>query len=201
MEELELLKKDWKKDSENFKVYSSEEVYKMIRKKTISFSTMLFILGIIEITVWLLFDFIYGLDYKLIRYSLFICFIGVLGYTFYRIKNTTTSKELMKNILIMRFVVTTYVIVVFSTLIVECILNYNNMASRFYAGWLAGSKGGRYQTVEAVQPTLKIYILFFIILFLMLLIIYLFYKNFYGNILHKLRANYKELTKLEESNA
>ncbi len=200
MDELELLKKDWNKDSEDFKTYSAKEIFRMLKRKSISFSTSLLILGITEIALWLVFDVIYGLDYRLVRYTLFFCFMGLLGYTFYRIKNTINSKDLMKSILILRRIVVIYVIAVFSTLIIECILNFDIMTNQFYTGWQEG-RHGKYQVGNLLQPTLKIYILFSVILLSILLFISLIYKNFYGNILHKLRANYKELTKLEESNA
>ncbi|HAY3543616.1 hypothetical protein [Elizabethkingia anophelis] len=200
MDELELLKKDWNKDSGDFKIYSAKEIFGMLKRKSISFSTSLLLLGITEIALWLVFDVIYGLDYRLVRYTLFFCFTGLLGYTFYRIKNTTTSKDLMKSILMLRRIVVIYVMAVFSTLIIECILNFDIMTNQFYTGWQEG-RHGKYQVGNLLQPTLKIYILFSVILLSILLFISLVYKSFYGNILSKLRANYKELTKLEESNA
>ncbi|HFK5572563.1 hypothetical protein HZP84_10165 [Elizabethkingia anophelis] len=200
MDELELLKKDWNKDSGDFKIYSAKEIFGMLKRKSISFSTSLLLLGITEIALWLVFDVIYGLGYRLVRYTLFFCFTGLLWYTFYRIKNTINSKDLMKSILMLRRIVVIYVIAVFSTLIIECILNFDIMTNQFYTGWQEG-RHGKYQVGNLLQPTLKIYILFSVILLSILLFISLIYKNFYGNILHKLRANYKELTKLEESNA
>ena len=58
MDELELLKKDWNKDSGDFKIYSAKEIFGMLKRKSISFSTSLLLLGITEIALWLVFDVI-----------------------------------------------------------------------------------------------------------------------------------------------
>lgn len=52
MDELELLKKDWNNESENFRTYSTKDIYGMIRKKTMSITKILLLTGFAEAMLW-----------------------------------------------------------------------------------------------------------------------------------------------------
>ena len=52
MKELDLLKKDWKKNSDSFEQISEKEIYKMIHKKSSSIVKWILIISILEISFW-----------------------------------------------------------------------------------------------------------------------------------------------------
>ena len=57
MDELELLKKDWKKDNSKYPKLSYDEIYKMILKKSSSIVKWIFIISLLEFAFWLLISF------------------------------------------------------------------------------------------------------------------------------------------------
>lgn len=54
MKELDLLKKDWKRNSDSFEQLSENDIYKMIHKKSSSVVKWIFIVSIIELGLGLL---------------------------------------------------------------------------------------------------------------------------------------------------
>jgi hypothetical protein len=48
MDELELLKKDWNKESDDFKEYSENEIYNMIKHKSVSITKTLLMIGLVK---------------------------------------------------------------------------------------------------------------------------------------------------------
>ena len=52
MDELELLKKDWKNNNEQFKQVSENEIYGMLQKSSSSIVKWIFIISILEIILW-----------------------------------------------------------------------------------------------------------------------------------------------------
>ena len=52
MKELDLLKKDWKKNADSFEQVSESEIYKMIHRKSSSIVKWIFIISIIEFLFW-----------------------------------------------------------------------------------------------------------------------------------------------------
>ena len=52
MDELELLKKDWKKNDGQFKQISENEIYGMLHKSSSSIVKWIFIISILEIILW-----------------------------------------------------------------------------------------------------------------------------------------------------
>ena len=54
MQELDILKQDWKKSETEYKQFSSEELYRMIHKNSNSVVKWLLIISIIEIVFWIL---------------------------------------------------------------------------------------------------------------------------------------------------
>lgn len=204
MDELELLKQKWNQPAkkEEFKTFSEADIYAMIKQKSVSTAGLLFLLGSIEILLWMTFDFFYGLDYKWLRIISFILFFGLLCYSFFRIKNTTDAKKLMKQILLVRYVVIVYVIIAFGSMILEILLNYKEMISAFYSGVQEGWRGNeRHYKADPKNIPFGIYIGGTVSFIILMWIIYAIYMSVYGNLLQKLKANYSELTNLEESNA
>ena len=52
MKELDLLKKDWKKNSDSFQQISEKEIYKMIHKQSSSTVKWILVISILEFTLW-----------------------------------------------------------------------------------------------------------------------------------------------------
>ena len=63
MDELELLKKDWKKDHTDFPKLSYNEIYKMILKKSSSIVKWIFIISLLEFAFWSLIENNLGIFY------------------------------------------------------------------------------------------------------------------------------------------
>lgn len=109
----------------------------------------------------------------------------------------------MQNIFRLRTIILGYAIISGLLIIFDNIINYKNYTQHAMAGFREGWNELPRNSVdpESLIPGLTGYVIFGIGLCFVVFIIYSIYKRSYGNILHKLRANYKELTKLEESNA
>ena len=128
MDELELLKKDWEQSTKNYPNLSKKEIYKLIYKRSSSIVKWIFIISILEFTLWTLLSFSfdgsseayekiesYGYEfiiYPLVGISYMILFVFMfLFYKNYRnISVTENTKVLMERILKTRKTVKYYVI-------------------------------------------------------------------------------------------
>ncbi|ATL44925.1 hypothetical protein OZ664_08355 [Elizabethkingia sp. HX WHF] len=202
MDELELLKKDWNKDSVDFKTYSAKDVYNMIRKKTLSIVNILLLIGLSEALLWTIYYYM-ETSVSILRLIIFILFLILILYFYYKLNANNDVKMLMKNIFRLRKIILGYAAISGILIVSDNIINYKNNLQYAMAGFIEGWKGLPMNSIDPKSyiPSLISYILYGIGVFFILYIIYFIYKKTYGNILHKLRANYKELTKLEESNA
>jgi hypothetical protein len=200
MEELELLKKDWNKKSDDFKPYSEKEIHEMIKRKSVSITKTLFIIGLIEIVLWTAYGYIYG-HFPYIRIILFGVFFGLIIYFFNKINTGENSISLMKNILNLRKVIFGYAIVSFLLIVGINVIDFNQDAKDFMAGMHDGKSGRNYLSTDpnTFQPQLWNYIIFGIVLIITLYLLYLIYKKTYGKILFDLKKNYKELSEIEEN--
>ncbi len=210
MDGLELLKKDWKKQDDNYPRLSYDQLYKMIWKKSSSIVKWIFIISIIELLVGTFLNIILsGDDYwqTLEKYNLKgvteISYILSYAITFYfifrfyqnykRISATDDAATLMKNILRTRKTVKCYIayILIYTAITVVGItiymlyLHIDSEQSQF----------AKY-TFNAWQ-WFKFIGIFVIILASFLGLIWLFYRLVYGILLKRLRKNYEELKKLE----
>ena len=57
MDELELLKKDWDKSKKNYPNLSKEEIYNLISKRSSSIVKWIFIISVLEFSLWTLLSF------------------------------------------------------------------------------------------------------------------------------------------------
>ena len=57
MDELDLLKKHWKKDETSFEQVSEKQIYKMIHKSSSSIVKWIFIISILEFSLWTILSF------------------------------------------------------------------------------------------------------------------------------------------------
>jgi hypothetical protein len=210
MDELELLKKDWKKQDANYPKLSYDQIYNMLWKKSSSIVKWIFIISVLELLISAFLSILFtGDDYwvQLEKYNLkqFTEVLFVIGYAitfffifmFYRnykkISATDDAATLMKNILRTRRTVKYYIayvliyngltaIVVFSYMIYFHINSQDQILTKY-----------SFDTLDWI----KFIGVGLIVLTLFLGLIWLFYRLLYGILLKKLHKNYKELKKLE----
>ena len=212
MDELEILKKDWKKDENSYPTLSYNDIYKMILKKSSSIVKWIFIISILEFLFWLTISLslkvsdkdieIRGLEDNIGIMILSVLCYGILVYFFYRfyinyktINTTDNAKKLMENIIKTRRTVKQYVL--FNLIIL--------VVSVFYMTPYAMKENENYrstfETAQANGELLKFYAGIIISIVLVLLVVIgvllLFYWLIYGILLKHLNTNYKELKKLD----
>lgn len=200
MEELELLKKDWNKESKEFKNYSEEDIYKMIKHKSVSVTRVLCLIGSIEIILWALFGYI-DEQFPIIRMGLFAVFFALIIYFYFKMKAEENSISLMKNILKVRKVIMVYTGISLLLIIIDNILHFDFYTKDFMAGIHDGRASCKLHTTnpEQMAPELGNYIIFGISLLILTYFLFRIYKSTYGKILFNLKKNYKELSKVEEN--
>jgi len=212
MDELEILKKDWKKDDSRYPKLSYNDIYRMILKKSSSIVKWIFIISILEFVFWTGLSFAlkdadfnkkfesYHADSIMIPFMI----LGylILAYFFYKffmnyrtIKVTDNAKRLMGNILRTRRTVKQYVAFNLIYLAVSVFLvlgiEFNRDKTMIAAINKASADGELFKfyaiTILATVLVLAVCIGIFLV----------FYYLIYGLLLKRLYKNYKELKKLE----
>ncbi|MFD1163417.1 MULTISPECIES: hypothetical protein [Hwangdonia] len=212
MDELELLKKDWKKSDDAFPKLTYNEIYKMILKKSSSIVKWIFIISLLEFGFWTFISFFLKDSESMKRFNQYdadaifipLMVIGyiILAYFFYlfyknykTISATDNAKVLMENILKTRKTVKQYVAfnliyLVVSTIVV-LFLEFDRDQQVIDQVNKAAANG------EAFKFYAGIIIATILILVVAIGILLLFYWLVYGILLKRLNRNYKELKKLE----
>ncbi|MCY0968649.1 hypothetical protein [Chryseobacterium wangxinyae] len=199
MDELELLKADWSKESKGFKEYSENEIYNMIKQRSVSITKILFLIGLIELSLWAVYGYIDG-QFPGLRIALFALFFALTLYFFLKVKIEKSSMLLMKGILNIKRVILGYAVISFLLIVIDNIFNFNDYTKDFLAGVKDGYHHNNLYTTDPqlLNPQLGIYIIFAVLLLFFMYILFLIYKSTYGKILSHLRKNYKELSEIEE---
>lgn len=210
MEELDLLKKSWKKDNQKFEQVSESQIYKMTHRISSSNVKWILIISILEFVAWTSISLCFNTDdyFKKLHAESFITFFKILNvinyavifwfiYKFYKnyvkISTTTSTKQLMTDILNTRKTVQYYVVYNLSMITVSMILG-------FILAYLYNPKFDtiKFQIAHDNYGVLfKMIGIFGGILFVFVFGFWLFYKVLYGILLRKLRGNYNELKKIE----
>ncbi|MDY2586740.1 hypothetical protein [Winogradskyella aquimaris] len=209
MDELELLKKNWNKTSDEFKNYSDTDIYPMLHKKSSSIVKTLFYISVAELLFWLLISYLpYVFSDKMkarletsYENPLFTALtilgfvvIGVFVYLLYKshksISTTDSAKKLMESILRTRKVIKYYVlynlVMIFISIPLSLLFEFNqNM--EFH---------DQVAAFDSTQMTVLV-VITMIVTAVFLGIIWLFYRLLYGILLKRLNKNYDELKKLE----
>ncbi|MDO5970475.1 hypothetical protein Q4Q35_11725 [Flavivirga aquimarina] len=212
MDELDLLKKDWNKDDNNYPKLTYNEIYKMILKKSSSIVKWIFIISLLEFALWTSISFLLKDTESMKRYEQFdgnafftpLIIIGyiILAFFFYlffrnykRISTTDNAKILMENILKTRKTVKQYVAF---NLIYLVISTFVVIYIEFDQDELVIAQ---IEKAAANGEVFKFYATFIMVVVLFLAaaigILLLFYWLVYGILLKRLNRNYKELKKLE----
>jgi len=211
MEELDLLKKAWQKDSHSYEQVSESEIYKMLHKKSSSILKWILIISIIEVLFWTVISLCYNIDdhmkkqhaenmivylkaLTLFNYVVIFWFIYCFYKNYVKISTTSSTKQLMQDILNTRKTVHYYVWYNL-TMIVLCLI----------AGFaIAFVYNPKMELLKDKMTNEINYHILFVTLAIMLLTIvvfvglfWLFYRLLYGILLRKLYTNYKELKKID----
>lgn len=200
MEELDILKQDWKKQEASLPQFKTEEICAMLKKKSSSLVKWIFFISLLEFAFWIgleVFSSFQGYNdifekagvellYQLIliiNYVVIIGFIAIFFYNYQKIKITDDAKRLMKKILTTRKTVKCYVwfnIVYFALSFM--VMNYFVITNL--------------QEFQNLNIWIFIGIMFGIML-VFIAIIWLFYQLLYGFLTRKLYKNYKQLEDLD----
>ncbi|SDJ38311.1 hypothetical protein [Chryseobacterium jejuense] len=203
MDELELLKKDWNKASDDFKEYSENEIYNMIKHKSVSITKTLLLIGGIEIILWTLYGYL-DQQFPYLRVAMFLVFTGLIIYLFSKMKTGQNSIALMKSIMNLRTLILAYACISLMLAVVDSIIHFDHNVKDFIAGskdgWNTAHHMNKLPTnPDTIVPVMANYIVFAIVLLITFYLLYIIYKRTYGKILHDLRKNYKELSCHEEN--
>ena len=215
MDELELLKKDWKENkSDDFKNYTEQELFAMTKKRSVSIAKWVFIIALLELGFWFLIGYlmpsssedkeyyealnssplIKGILYVLGEFATYLpyVFIGLLLYLNFKIKREENPKKLMEKILLMKKCIQWYIRIFLGEVVVFFIIS---MILTFYI---------EYNTLEGKELE-ELYLFAFVMFIPLLMFIFIFalflrfiYHLVYGKLLHKLKQNYEELSRMEE---
>ncbi len=212
MDELDMLKKDWKKDDSRYPKLSYDDIYGMILKKSSSIVKWIFIISILEFVFWTGISFaLKDADFnkKFESYNaenIMIPFLVlgylILAYFFYMffmnyrsISVTDNAKLLMENILKTRRTVKHYVafnliyLVVSAFLVLSIEFNKDETMIATINKAAADGELFKFYAVAILATTLVLVVCIGVFL--------VFYYLIYGLLLKRLNKNYKELKKLE----
>lgn len=215
MDELELLKKDWKENkSDDFKNYTEKELFAMTKKRSVSIAKWVFIIALLELGFWFLIGYlmpsssedkeyyealnssplIKGILYVLGEFATYLpyVFIGLLLYLNFKIKREENPKKLMEKILLMKKCIQWYIRIFLGEVVVFFIIS---MILSFYI------ESNSLEGAELEELYLFAFVMFIpllMIIFIFALFLRFIYHLVYGNLLHKLKQNYEELSRMEE---
>ena len=215
MDELELLKKDWKENkSDDFKNYTEKELFAMTKKRSVSIAKWVFIIALLELGFWFLIGYlmpsssedkeyyevlnniplIKGILYVLGEFATYLpyVFIGLLLYLNFKIKREENPKKLMEKILLMKKCIQWYIRIFLGEIVVFFIIS---MILSFYI------ESNSLEGAELEELYLFAFVMFIpllMIIFIFALFLRFIYHLVYGNLLHKLKQNYEELSRMEE---
>lgn len=217
MDQLELLKKEWKDGQQEFPKLTFDQIYTMLLKKSSSVVKWIFIISVIEIVFWLGLNFLIpesskqineqmGLERSflitsIIQYGVFVFFI-ILFYKNYRSIQTTDSvRKLMQKILQTRRTVRYFVYFNIGSAVLIMIgvnIFYYTHKEKLYEVMSEAFAGPTGQALSLDQFTNVFFISQIVVGVLFIGFIALLYYLIYGLMLRRLKRNYEELKKMED---
>ncbi|MFD2909658.1 hypothetical protein ACFSX9_13050 [Flavobacterium ardleyense] len=213
MDELEILKKDWKKNENVFDQVTEKEIYGMLHKRSSSIVKWILIISILELVLWNVISFLFPDDsyakttvenhldkivgiIEIFNYVVIVFFI-YLFYKNYRAINTRdTVKELMNSILKTRKTVQYYVwynVGMVSFLFVLGLtyqFMYDSNMQKLINQGTQSENSGNFQLIFVIT-------IFVIVALIFIGLIWLFYRLLYGILMKRLQKNYYELKKID----
>ncbi len=201
MDELEILKKDWKKNENTFDQVSEKEIYGMLHKRSSSIVKWILIISILEFIVLNGIGFLiadkesekflathpYLNSIETINYFILLGFIYLFYKNYKSICVLDSSKKLIKDIVKTRKIVNYYI--------------YWNIFISGFLGSFAffdSFDRGFEQSKNITDISYSGYIIIFVFSLVFVFgIVFGFYKLLYGLLLKKLQKNYTELQKID----
>jgi MFS family permease len=200
MDQLELLKKDWKKQESTLPKLSKEDISKLIHKKSSSIVKWIFIISVLELVIpylgHLFIDYDKNMEltnelglskifiiFYIIGYAIVIFFIFRFYKNYRSISANSNSKELMQNIIKTRRTVKYYIW-------------FNLAMVPIIAGAVFYKIFNSTEFLEKLpEDTNMIIVWLLALLFVLVMVglVWLFYRLLYGILLNKLKKNYNEL--------
>ncbi|MBD0833133.1 hypothetical protein [Aestuariibaculum sediminum] len=209
MDELDLLKKDWKRQSSH-NTLSAKEIYPMLLKKSSSIVKTLFYISVAELAFWIIINTIVPVSFSeefnqkmdnflndsffnfltYLSYVVIAVFIYLLYRSYRSISIMDSVRGLIKSIINTRKVIKYYVAY-------NLIVAGTSLLGGFYYAFTHDpeltDKFAHFSTKQLIVTSMIVVL--FTIGFIVIL--WLFYKLIYGLLLKRLNNNYKELKKLE----
>jgi len=205
MDQLDLLKKDWKKQDASLPKFSFDELSKLIHKKSSSIVKWIFIISVLELVIPHIAYFFMNNDkntdlMKQLGLSNFMNVFYAIGYIviiyfvirFYKnyksISVNSNPKELMQNIIKTRKTVKHYIW-------------FNLAMAPVMASVVFYKTFNSPDFLEKLPDGTSMILVWFIALIFILIIVglvWLFYRLLYGILLNKLKQNYNELISNEK---
>lgn len=211
MDELDILKRNWKKQEEDLPRLSYDQIYQMLWKKSSSIVRWIFVISILELLLSTLLSIgLADADYwaemdelhlKSFNIGLYIFSYSVTFYFIYRfyrnyqkISTTDDAATLMKNILNTRRTVKTYIAFVLITSgISALIVAFFSIRNHQLVTQVEEVSKYAFDLLDWIKFTTAS----LVILGVFLGALWLFYKLIYGILLRRLNRNYRELKNLE----
>lgn len=212
MEELDLLKKHWKKEID-FPKISQKELREIIHKKSSSVVKWIMIISIAELLVGLILSFVVNIEdekstvmieensfLNMLSYCSNAMYVVVIYfiYKFYKMYKKITvednTNQLMENIIQTKKVVRQYMLFNVTTFFILCLcISWVTLQNEIF------NKGLNQHHLSSLQ-----FILTFGVMVLVIAVctytFWLIYKLIYGYFLRKLQRNYNELKSIENEN-
>ena len=208
MKELDLLKKDWQRNT-NFTQVTDVEIYAMLHRKSSSIVKWIMIISILELILWTIVGMLSNSDeflqtihrtnvtfifraINVIHYGVVVFLIYMFYKNYVRISTTASTKELMLSILKTRKTVQVYVWYNLAMMTVSLIIGFT--VNLMYNPEVR-------QMFERVNASNQFMVGFVIgislCIIVMVALFWLFYRLLYGILLRRLLVNYKELEKID----
>jgi hypothetical protein len=212
MDQLELLKQNWKQREQDHPKLSYTQIYNMLFKRSTSIVKWIFIISLLELAFWVGLYFVspkssfeiieklgmkpFMIGFNIVHYVVVVVFIIIFYKNYIAIKVTDSTRSLMDSIIKTRKTVKYFVwynVSAFAFTLI--IINY------FYytkSDVLLEALEETYGTVPTGPEFLTYFFVGQIVIgVILILLLILFYRIVYGILLKKLYNNYNELKKIE----
>lgn len=210
-EELDLLKKAWKKDAHSYEQVTENQIYKMIHKRSSSIVKWILMISIAELILWAAIGLftvddnylktleMYHIDslfsvLTIINYAIVFFFIYVFYKNFKTISTTDTVKKLMRSIIKTRKTVQYYIwynLAMFALIFIIVVISQITYDPNINSV-LDNAKDSNPQVFWIV-----IGITYFVLFAITFGLFWLFYRLIYGFLMRRLYKNYEELKKMD----
>ena len=216
MEELDLLKKNWHKDTHLQNMFSEEDIYAMLQKKSSSVVKWIFYISLFEFGLGIVASFLlsltkandegttllkkiglyeFNLVLNVVIYSVVLFFIYRFYKMYSRINSEKNVKDLINSILKTRKVVKQYIAFNLTTLAIIIVFFGSYGISESYS--TIASKNGELHSEMPIHLLLLGVLILILIATFITVIAWFIYKLLYGILLKRLNRNYDELKKLD----